>query len=274
MTTIYAETLVEPAFAETVAKSTGAHLATLDPIEGLTSTSAGHDYVEVMRSNLATLEAGQGCSRPPRPPSRPTRSSRCAGRPSGMRTTPWSGTSPSMSTPVSRGDPRPERRRQVDDRQGAPRVERPAGRGAAVRHAARPVRPIETTRLGYVPQRHTLSGSVRATAERSSPPAAWCGSPGSGGRRRPTVRSSPAFSTSSAWPTGRIDVSTLSGGQQRRVLIARALAAQPDVLLMDEPTAGVDTASQHVLAEVLGRLAAQGVTCWSSPTRWTRSSRS
>ena len=62
VTTIYAETLVEPAFAETVAKSTGAHVATLDPIEGLTSTSAGHDYVEVMRSNLATLEAGQGCA--------------------------------------------------------------------------------------------------------------------------------------------------------------------------------------------------------------------
>ncbi len=61
VTTIYAETLVEPAFAETVAKSTGAHLATLDPIEGLTITSAGHDYLEVMRSNLATLKAGQGC---------------------------------------------------------------------------------------------------------------------------------------------------------------------------------------------------------------------
>ena len=62
VTTIYAETLVEPAFAETVAKSTGAQLATLDPIEGLTSTSAGRDYLEVMRSNLATLKAGQGCS--------------------------------------------------------------------------------------------------------------------------------------------------------------------------------------------------------------------
>ncbi len=61
VTTIYAETLVEPAFAETVAKSTGAQLATLDPIEGLTSTSAGHDYLEVMRSDLATLRAGQGC---------------------------------------------------------------------------------------------------------------------------------------------------------------------------------------------------------------------
>ncbi len=60
--TIYAETLVEPAFAQTVSRSTGATVATLDPIEGLTTASAGRDYLEVMRSNLATLRAGQGCS--------------------------------------------------------------------------------------------------------------------------------------------------------------------------------------------------------------------
>ena len=62
VTTIYAETLVEPAIADTVAKETGATVATLDPIEGLTGSSAGRDYFEVMRSNLATLRAGQGCS--------------------------------------------------------------------------------------------------------------------------------------------------------------------------------------------------------------------
>ena len=56
------------------------------------------------------------------------------------------------------------------------------------------------------------------------------------------------------------DVSTLSGGQQRRVLIARALAAQPEVLVMDEPTAGVDATSQKVLATVLERLASRGTT--------------
>jgi len=61
ITTIYAETLVEPAFADTVARSTGATVATLDPIEGLTSASAGADYLEVMRSNLAVLKAGQQC---------------------------------------------------------------------------------------------------------------------------------------------------------------------------------------------------------------------
>ena len=34
----------------------------LDPIEGLTDASAGDDYVSVMRSNLATVREGQGCS--------------------------------------------------------------------------------------------------------------------------------------------------------------------------------------------------------------------
>jgi ABC-type sugar transport system ATPase subunit len=43
-------------------------------------------------------------------------------------------------------------------------------------------------------------------------------------------------------------------------LIARALASDPDVLLMDEPTAGVDTANQQVLSAVLARLAARGTT--------------
>ena len=49
-------------FADTVAGRPGATVATLDPIEGLTDASAGHDYFEVMRSNLAALRAGQGCS--------------------------------------------------------------------------------------------------------------------------------------------------------------------------------------------------------------------
>ncbi len=59
--TVYSETLVSPALAETLARETGATVQVLDPIEGITDSSAGTDYLEVMRSNLATLEKGQQC---------------------------------------------------------------------------------------------------------------------------------------------------------------------------------------------------------------------
>ncbi|MEP7018037.1 MAG: metal ABC transporter substrate-binding protein [Actinomycetota bacterium] len=62
VTTIYAETLASPAIAQAVAREAGARMATLDPIEGLTTASHGKDYFEIMRSNLKALQAGQGCS--------------------------------------------------------------------------------------------------------------------------------------------------------------------------------------------------------------------
>ncbi|WP_369138114.1 metal ABC transporter substrate-binding protein [Modestobacter versicolor] len=62
VSTIYFETLVSPAIAETVARETGAQTRQLDPIEGLTDASQGEDYLELMRSNLASLQAGQQCS--------------------------------------------------------------------------------------------------------------------------------------------------------------------------------------------------------------------
>ncbi len=62
VTTVYTEALVDPAVARTVASEAGVRTAVLDPVEGLTDESPGGDYLEVMRANLATLQAGQSCS--------------------------------------------------------------------------------------------------------------------------------------------------------------------------------------------------------------------
>jgi len=51
----------------------------------------------------------------------------------------------------------------------------------------------------------------------------------------------------------------LSGGQRQRALIARAMATRPQLVVLDEPLAGLDTVTQDELAEVLGRLKQQGV---------------
>jgi len=119
----------------------------------------------------------------------------------------------------------------------------------------------DRARIGYVPQRHTLSASVRATAEEivesgRLPRLGWLGRLGATDRQI-VCRSLDLVGLADRSGT---EVSTLSGGQQRRVLIARALAGQPDVLIMDEPTAGVDAVNQHVLADVLGRLVERDVT--------------
>jgi ABC-type Mn2+/Zn2+ transport system ATPase subunit len=51
----------------------------------------------------------------------------------------------------------------------------------------------------------------------------------------------------------------LSGGQQQRVFVARALLREPDLLLLDEPTSGVDARIRHELLHLLGDLNAEGL---------------
>jgi zinc transport system substrate-binding protein len=62
-TTVFAETLVSPKLAETIARESGAKTAVLNPIEGLTDeqAAAGADYFSLMRDNLATLREALGC---------------------------------------------------------------------------------------------------------------------------------------------------------------------------------------------------------------------
>ncbi|HTX73171.1 MAG TPA: ABC transporter ATP-binding protein [Rectinemataceae bacterium] len=58
----------------------------------------------------------------------------------------------------------------------------------------------------------------------------------------------------------RAKVDSLSGGMKRRLTIARALINEPDILLLDEPTTGLDPQARHILWDRLFRLKEAGVT--------------
>ena len=64
----------------------------------------------------------------------------------------------------------------------------------------------------------------------------------------------------SLWEKKDAKIMTLSGGMKRRVLIAKALAHEPSILFLDEPTAGVDLELRHDMWEMVRRLRATGVT--------------
>ncbi|MGH2687467.1 MAG: metal ABC transporter ATP-binding protein [Actinomycetota bacterium] len=117
----------------------------------------------------------------------------------------------------------------------------------------------ERHRIGYVPQRAAASTGVPATAFEVvlSGRAAALGSLRRY-RRGDCELAGKALETVGLAHRRNDPVASLSSGQQQRVLIARALAAEPDVLILDEPSSALDAESQDALAATLGRLKEQG----------------
>jgi zinc transport system ATP-binding protein len=113
-------------------------------------------------------------------------------------------------------------------------------------------------RLGYVPQRTTAAGGVPATVTEVVTSGRLSRTRFGVLRRADRAAVHRALELVGMADRARDLVGALSGGQHQRVLIARALAAEPELLIMDEPLAGVDLASQDILAAALRRLVADG----------------
>jgi zinc transport system ATP-binding protein len=113
-------------------------------------------------------------------------------------------------------------------------------------------------RIGYVPQRFSAATGVPASVDE----VVVSGRVHRVGLRRYGPRDRAA--TKEALEAVGLErlasepIATLSGGQQQRALIARALAGEPDLLVLDEPAAGIDVESQETFAEILERLKERG----------------
>jgi zinc/manganese transport system ATP-binding protein/zinc transport system ATP-binding protein len=127
--------------------------------------------------------------------------------------------------------------------------------GEAVDHRRRPAG------VGYVPQVQTVDWTFPATVEdvvlmgRIQRMGPW---PWPGKRDRAAVAA--VLERLGLGGLGRRQIRDLSGGQQQRVFLARALAGEPYVLLLDEPTASVDVATREAILAELWTLHQRGVT--------------
>lgn len=129
----------------------------------------------------------------------------------------------------------------------------------SVRPVAGAVRRRHGLRVGYVPQVETVDWSFPITvgecvlmARTSSRRLPW---PSTAERRQ-------AAQLLDRLGVGQFadrHIRDLSGGQQQRVFIARALLGEPDLILMDEPTSGVDVTTRHEVLHLLDDLNRDGL---------------
>lgn len=123
--------------------------------------------------------------------------------------------------------------------------------GMDVRKEARAVK----RRLGVVPQENNLDPDLKVL-ENLLVYAGFFNIPGNEAKARALELLD--FFALSEKVNARIDA--LSGGMKRRLIIARALINRPEIVILDEPTTGLDPAARHLVWQRLRRLKEQGVT--------------
>lgn len=117
-----------------------------------------------------------------------------------------------------------------------------------------PVEAAKRRLIGYVPQRVEAELAFPITARHAASMAATAGLGPFARSSGAEARVERALSVVGAASFADRPVGLLSGGQMQRVMIARALASDAKILLLDEPTVGIDPAGQKQFAELIQRL--------------------
>ena len=121
--------------------------------------------------------------------------------------------------------------------------------------ACEELRCYHRARIGYLPQKEMVDPNFPITVEET----VLMGRAGAIGLFRRPGRTDRAIVRHALEDVGMTEFSarplgSLSGGQQQRVFIARALAQHPQILLLDEPTTGIDPPTQHSILDLIRHL--------------------